>query len=281
MVCRHLLLFSVTVFALIFMDSKLYGESRKIDLLVYYERGFFNRVYTQQEYRENREDTFSVNLESWGMEFKLRNQGGEIRGAGFSMSRISGGSIYNYDRYERQPGTLNALPYFFIGYDFDWWALETGLGYYLSWIESEPVCYYRPDGTTRQVSGGGMRLIRGESFTVLNVMIRLLREDMPHFKVRLGRERFNLVDSLFNLGFVVPMGSHNFELYISLPVDIFPSMPVCGRRYGLSYSYSMGNLLAGVTAGYLAHNEKGGGDGNMHLLDPGNFSIGVFTGFRI
>ncbi len=279
MALKRLFLFSLAL--LVFQESKIYGETGGIELMVHYEQGFFNRVYTQHEYRKNREDTFPVSLKSWGGELISRNRSGEVRGAGFVMSRISGGSLYNYDHYEKQPETLFSMPYFFIGYDFDWWALETGLGFYLTWIEREPLNYYHSDGTEKQVAGGGMRFARDESFTLLNIMIRLLRKDMPHIKLRLGRERFNLVDSLFNLGFVFPVNDHEFELYVSFPTDIFPSMPKCSRRYGINYSYSMGKFLIGLTAGYLAYNEKGGGDGNMNVLEPGNFSLGAFSCVRL
>lgn len=152
------------------MDSAIFGENNEIDLLVYYEHAFFNRVYTQQEYRDNREDTFSVSLDSWGGEFKIKNQRGEIRGAGFSMSRISGGSVYNYDHYENQPGTVITMPYFFTGYDFKWWALEAGIGYYLTWIENDPVLYYQPDGSLKQVSGGGMRFAAADMATAIHTV---------------------------------------------------------------------------------------------------------------
>ncbi len=281
MAFKRLFLFSLFLVFLFSRESRVYGETGGIELMVHYEQGFFNRVYIQHQYRKNREDTFPVSLKNWGGELKYRNRSGEVRGAGIVMSRISGGSLYNYDHYEKQPEMLFSMPYFFIGYDFDWWALETGLGCFLTWIESQPLTYYQPDGTEKQVTGGGMRFARDESFTLLNMMVRLLRKDMPHIRLKLGRERFNLVDSLFNLAFVLPVNDHEFELYISFPTDIFPSMPKCSRRYGINYSYRMGKVLMGLTAGYLAYNEKGGGDGNMNVLEPANFSLGAFSGVRL
>jgi hypothetical protein len=183
--------------------------------------------------------------------------------------------VYNVNRVERQPRTSLMLPYVFTGIDTGLGALEMGVGWYITLERAEASVYYNPDGTEAVDMAAGDRVNRTRSYVLLNMALRFLPEDHLHFKFRYGRERFNGIDSLCNAAAIIPFGRHALEVYAAMPSDWNRRyMPQSNQRYGIVYSVRLDGIRIGISAGYLSFNHRGGGDGNMPILDRENFSAG-------
>ena len=247
------------------------------DLLVHSEFGSFNRVYRSKEFAGNNKTFLPVLMYNAGVEFHYRTINGGTFGAGYVQAKISGGRTYNYDYYEEQPETGISVPYFFIGNDFNVMAFEVGMSYYLTFMESKERYYFQPDGSKEKDKHGRNYFTNSESFVFVNFMIRFLPEKSYHIKIRFGRERFNIVDSLFNAALIYPKNNHTAEIYLSCPTGFSDYLPESNLRVGICYSYKFKPVTIGLSAGYLTSNPRGGGDGNMPIFDKNNFSYGIYA----
>jgi len=271
-----------SIIFLLLLTAALYadGDQQQYSAILHCEIASYNRVYDSMEYRENAATTFPVFMINEGAEYHYRDAEGYTLGGGFGSAAISSGEVYNFDHFEKQPFTTIILPYFFVGNDFGTWALEMGISYYLMFQSLPARDYYLENGSEVEREEGGIALKRRDSHVFFNVLIRFLSEEGLHFKIRLGRERFHVIDSLFNAAVVYPFNDHIVEFYVSFPTKIPGYMPQSNQRFGLVYSYSFTPFILGLSLGYLAYNFKGGGDGNMNIFDVNNFSLGFHAGLR-
>ncbi len=260
--------------------SSAYSEDKRSNskIIFHSEFSFFNRAYKSLEFDENNETFFPVSMVNLGGEFHHKSPDGSTFGGGVLRTVISEGRTYNFNHYEIQPHTEITLPYFFAGNDFGLMAAEIGMSYYFTFERCEFRNYLLPGGNETEKEAGGIVMNRSDSHVLFNLMIRVLPEDRLHFKIRFGRERFNAVDSLFNVAGIYPYKNHIWEIYMSLPTGFSSYFPESNQRFGVVYSFCINPITIGITTGYLSYNRKGGGDGNMPLFDRNNFSYGVTAG---
>ena len=249
-------------------------------ILIHGEYGSFNKVYEELEYKDNPASTFPVSMVNYGMEYRHKSSSDYTIGTGLVGTEISEGKKFNYDHYEIQPHVSIILPYLFIGNEFHLWSLEAGLSYFLTFQKIESRHYYLSDGSSVERDSGGTALYRRETYVLINFLIRILPENSFHLKLKYGRERFHIIDSLFTASAIYPYKSHIFEAYAALSTYVSSYTPKSNQRFGIVYSYCFGSFVIGLTAGYLGFNHLGGGDGNMYIFDPHNFSVGSSVEIR-
>jgi hypothetical protein len=280
--------FNLVIFLLFigcFFTDKIFAEEIVRDkfenkIIVYNEIGFYNKSYQSKLYKESTYETFSVFMSNTGMEYSQKSFDGYITGAGIAGTVINSGSKMNYDTLETQPSTSIVLPYIFIGNDFKNWSVDIGISYFLTFEESNSRVYYAIDGSEIKRKDADGEFNRKESYVFINGLLRIFPENWIHLKIRLGRERFSAVDSLFNAGVIFPNEKYTLELNFSFPTYIKSYMPRNNQRVGILYSYFLENYILGAYFGYLVYNHRGGGRGGISVFDYNNISIGLNFGIR-
>ncbi len=245
-------------------------------VLLHSEYCSYNIVYVSKD-PGNPLTFFSVPMTNIGTELHYRGKEIYTYGFGCVRTEIFEGREYNKDYNEIQSWTEIVLPYYFIGNDYGLFALEIGMGYYLTFMKSSGRYYYQPDGSLIKAEQGGTYLDRDDSYVLVNFMLRMLREDSYHLKVKFARERFHIIESLLQIAFIYPYKNHEGEIYFSWPTDFSSYFPVSNQRLGICYSYSVRPFKFGITAGYSVANKRGGGGDGIWIgiFDPNNFSIGL------
>ncbi len=245
-------------------------------VLLHSEYCSYNKVYVSKD-PGSPLTFFPVPMTNIGAELHYRAKDVYTFGFGCARTEISEGREYNKGYYEIQPWTEIVLPYYFIGNDYGLFALEVGMGYYLTFMKSSGRYYYQADGSLKKAELGGTYLDRGDSSVLVNYMIRVLREDNYHLKVKFARERFHIIESLLQMAFIYPYKNHEGEIYFSWPTDLSSYFPVSNQRVGICYSYSVWAFKFGITAGYSVANKRGGGGDGIWIgiFDPNNFSLGL------
>jgi hypothetical protein len=268
------------LFCVLLSLGQAYPQDRtQTKITIHGEIGTFSRSYNQAEFVGEKDVTFPVLMTSTGGEFHYRGGSGDIFGCGIVQSYVSGGKKLNYDRYEYQPKFFVTLPYLFIGRDFGFWALEAGLSYYFYVQKLEERYYLRQGGDYIKKDPGGYSLDRSETHVFVNIMARIFPEDSIHFKIRYGRERFNVLDTLLNIAAVFPYGSHQFEFILSFPAtdnwfDNHKGELRSNQRIEIAYAYALLSFLKiGANTGFVVNNRIGG-NGETSMQD--RMSGGLF-----
>ncbi|MGL4369474.1 MAG: hypothetical protein ACRCUT_07370, partial [Spirochaetota bacterium] len=184
-------------------------------LLIFGEYGSYNKAYRDLEYKDAPRVTFSVPMSTVGAEYRAKGDGNVIVGASIVCTSISSGSVDNAGETVCQPACVYVVPGVFTGYDFGFWGWELGISCMYAGVKGNDRFYYDENGAEMLVSSGAMYWDRQLSHVFVNAMFRLFPEDFFHFKVRIGRERFNPVDTLVNAGAVLPYGNHEWEILFS------------------------------------------------------------------
>jgi hypothetical protein len=213
-------------------------------------------------------------MQSLSVEYKTRDDEGFISGYGFASVFISNGKEFNFDRYEYQPRSSVYLPYVFIGYNFNYICLDLGVSTLLYYRDFEPVERYDRNGNVYNYHESGFYLDREKSKAFPNFYLRILPERIIHLKVRLAREEFHPVDSLFNMAIVLPWKNNIYEMHASLSTH-FEQLPVTNQKISLMYSRVTGSLTLGASCSYLFFNEHGGSREDIKPFDPENLSGGL------
>lgn len=249
------------------------------DLQLYSEVASFNKGYRDLRFRDNNSMSFAVPMTNLGTEYQYKNDRREMLGFGLVQTVINAGEKENESRTEKQALTLLTVPYSFVGRDFGFYSLALGVSYYF-FFERFPERYYRTsDGSTVKDRDSEIDLNRQNSLVFVNFMARIFPEDFLHFKVRIGRERFSITDSLINFSFVAPLQKHLFEVTVSLfhPMNWFGNTwgsPVSNQRVSFAYSRYFSILRAGIESGILLNNRFGGG-GTIPFFN--RLSFGLFA----
>lgn len=259
----------ITFSALFLFYNVIYAEQnlKKRKFLLHSEVGYYNKGYQPLEYKNSGRSTFGTPMNNTGLEFSFSDKDGNIFGGGIVHTTIKSKTHLNYDVYEYQPFTAITVPYVFAGKNFGWWGFEIGNSWYFTVEKKEKDrSYYNSDGTIDEKISNTTELNRKESHLFINLMLRVLPEDSLHFKLRVGREQFNIVDSLINVAAIYPYKNNIFDMYVSLkaPKQYYKdddSMIKSNQRIGLNYSYKIDPINLGLSFAYLINNAKGGEGG--------------------
>jgi hypothetical protein len=253
--------FKILFFVLI--SATVHSQEPESTLLFYGGIGSYNKGYSDKEFLDNNKVTFPVFMSNFGGEYHSRKNDYTF-GLGLVQTSISEGKKWNYDGYEVQPLTIITLPYVFVGRDFGFWSYEIGLSYYIYMQKFDARYYMQTDGTEAETDSSGVGLDRSESHVFINSLIRIFPEKSLHLKLRIGREQFNIVDSLLNIAFVVPAGNHEFDFIVSFPPPenwftnkdgIIRSNQIAGIEYGYTF---LSDITAGMDIGCIINNRRGG-----------------------
>lgn len=256
-----------------------YASESESSVLFYFEGGVYNKAYIDLSYVDKHYSSFPVMMKSVSLEYKTRDEEGFISGYGFAAADIAAGKKYNYSKFEYQPRSFVAVPYAFIGYDFVYVGIELGAGSLFYYRDFEPVERFNPDGSVYQYQDSGFYLDRKRSRGFPNFCFRFLPKRIIHLKVRLGREEFHPIDSLFNMAIVLPWKKNIFEINASLSTH-FKQFPVSNQKIGFMYSKVFGQFTCGASVRYLFYNEHGGSREDIDPLDPENLSAGLLFSMK-
>lgn len=272
--------FAAVVYCFV-LESASAEETKKVTL--YYEIAAYNQKYNDHRYVDSPKASFSSSMNSSSFEFHSGSAGSVTWGVGYAGACITANTFDNYDKIEELPFTFINMPYLFAGYDFGFWCYEIGVSEYITMQSFHSRDRYAENGEKKNVSGSTFGINNCESFTFVNFLLRFLPEDSFHVKLRFGREKFAVVDSLYNAAFVLPVKNHSLELTASLtnPLDFFVDdnrRVKSNQRISLIYGYSLGaiDLYAGL--GVLAFNQHGG-QSPVPLEKRFSGSIGVTASF--
>jgi hypothetical protein len=268
-------------FCAVFVFGSVTALSAQTTFLFHQETGCLNYVYHQKEYKDNNASTFPALVTNYGFEFSHRESDGIIQGGGLAVVNVGGARKFNYDHYEiRDPFTV-MCPYVFVGKGTEYVGFESGISWYLTvnnMIQSE---YLQADGSALPRGNSGTGLSNTKSYTFINFLLRAGPENTLHAVLSMGRGQFNIIESLFSVRVVLPLGKHTGEFYYSLPTNFNSYFPVSNQRFGYVHSYTFSSFTLGATVGYLASNKRAGGGGNMGIGDLHRFSAGLRAGISL